>query len=155
MLVTRRWVTPTAREWALIALCGIAWFGLYNVALNAAEQRVDAGTAAMLVNVGPILIALLAGALLGEGFPRQLISGCLVAFGGVVLIGIATSDSSAGLWGVALCLVAASAYAVAVVLQKPLLATLPALEVTLIACTIGALCCLPFAPDLWHDLRTA
>jgi NitT/TauT family transport system permease protein len=33
--------------------------------LNLAEQRVDAGTAAMLVNVGPILIALLAGVVLG------------------------------------------------------------------------------------------
>jgi drug/metabolite transporter (DMT)-like permease len=40
---------------------------------------VDAGTAAMLVNVGPILIALLAGAVLGEGFPRWLLIGAGVA----------------------------------------------------------------------------
>ncbi len=39
----------------------------------------DAGTAAMLVNVGPILIALLAGVLLGENFPRRLFVGCAVA----------------------------------------------------------------------------
>ena len=52
-------------------ICGVLWLGVYNVALNAAERRVDAGTAAMLVNVGPILIAILAGTLLhGEGFPR-------------------------------------------------------------------------------------
>ena len=48
----------------LLVVCGVLWFGAYNVALNAAEQRVDAGTAAMLVNVGPILIALFAGLLL-------------------------------------------------------------------------------------------
>ncbi len=55
---------PTAAEWRSIVLIGVLWFGIYNVALNEAERRVDAGTAAMLVNVGPILIALSAGALL-------------------------------------------------------------------------------------------
>lgn len=40
------------------------------VALNWGEQQVDAGTAAMVVNIGPVLIALLGGWLLKEGFPR-------------------------------------------------------------------------------------
>ena len=31
-----------------MAVCGVAWFAVYNVALNAAEQHVDAGTAAIL-----------------------------------------------------------------------------------------------------------
>jgi drug/metabolite transporter (DMT)-like permease len=48
--------------------------------LNSGERRVDAGTAAMLVNVGPVLIAILAGLLLHEGFPRALFAGCAVAF---------------------------------------------------------------------------
>ncbi len=63
----RPWVAPTRREWGLLAVCGIGWFGVYNVALNAAEQHLDAGTTAMLVNVGPILIAVLAGLWLGRG----------------------------------------------------------------------------------------
>ena len=79
VLLSRRWVTPNRREWTLIAVSGVAWFAAYNLALNAAEQRVDAGTTAMLVNVGPILIALFAGLLLGEGFPRWLVIGALVA----------------------------------------------------------------------------
>jgi hypothetical protein len=65
-----------------IVFCGIFWFGIYNVALNEAERRVDAGTAAMLVNIGPILIAVLAGIMLREGFPPKLLAGCLVAFWG-------------------------------------------------------------------------
>ena len=73
-------------------MCGLLWFAIYNVALNEAERRVDAGTAAMLVNIGPILIALLAGWLLDEGFPRTLLTGCAIAFGGVVVIGLATSS---------------------------------------------------------------
>ncbi len=62
-----RWVSPTREEWLLVGLCGLAWFAAYNVLLNAAEQRLDAGTTAMLVNIGPILIAGLAGLVLGEG----------------------------------------------------------------------------------------
>jgi drug/metabolite transporter (DMT)-like permease len=157
LLVTRRrWVAPTRREWALIALCGLAWFGVYNVALNAAEQRVDAGTTAMLVNVGPILIALFAGLLLGEGFPRWLVIGALVAFSGAVLVGAATADAErADLLGVVLCLVAAVTYAIGVLAQKPVLRRLPGLQVTWLACTIGAVACLPFAPQLLDDLATA
>ena len=126
------------------------------MALNEAERRVDAGTAAMLVNVGPILIAVLAGLFLGEGFPRRLIAGVLVAFAGTVLIGVATSTGGAAdLWGVLLCLVAAVAYAVGVVTQKPLLAKASGLHVTLIVTVIGAVACLPFAPALVDEIQTA
>ena len=45
------------------------WFGGYNVALNAAEHLLDAGTSALLINVNPILVAIMAGIFLKEGFP--------------------------------------------------------------------------------------
>jgi drug/metabolite transporter (DMT)-like permease len=147
---------PVGRGWAQLAVCGVLWFGVYNVALNEAERRVDAGTAAMLVNVGPILIAVLAGSLLGEGFPPRLILGGAVAFAGIVVIGASTSPAAgADRWGVGLCLVAAVGYAVGVVAQKPLLTTVPALRVTWLACLVGAVCCLPFAPALVRDLGAA
>ncbi len=150
------WIPPSRREWALLAGCGVAWFAVYNVALNAAEQRVDAGTTAMLVNVGPILIALLAGALLGEGFPRWLLAGAAVAFGGAVLIGAVTTRAApADLAGVLLCLLAAATYALGVLAQKPALRRLPALQVTWLACTMGAVVCLPFGGGLLADSRTA
>ena len=156
MLVSRRWVTPTPREWGLVALCGIAWFGIYNVALNAGEQRVDAGTSALLVNVGPILIALFAGVLLREGFPRWLLVGALVAFGGTAIVGLSTTtDARSDLLGVVLCLVAALTYAIGVLAQKPALRRLPGLQVTWLACTIGAVACLPFTPGLLADLAAA
>jgi drug/metabolite transporter (DMT)-like permease len=47
---------PAERNLALVVAAGVVWFGGYNLALNAAEQLVDAGTAAMLVSVGPLLI---------------------------------------------------------------------------------------------------
>jgi drug/metabolite transporter (DMT)-like permease len=151
----RGWVRPTGREWVLLSVCGVGWFGVYNVALNAAEQHLDAGTTAMLVNIGPLLIAVFAGLLLGEGFPRWLVAGLAVAFGGVVLIGLATRGSGADLFGVGACLVAAVTYAAGVVAQKPLLRRLPGWQVTVTACAMGAVCCLPWAGVLAGELAGA
>ncbi|NEM08532.1 DMT family transporter [Geodermatophilus normandii] len=151
----RGWVAPARREWRLLAVCGIGWFAVYNVALNAAEQHLDAGTTAMLVNIGPILIAVLAGVWLGEGFPRWLVAGLAVAFAGVLFIGLAGRGSGGDLVGVLLCLVAAVTYAVGVVAQKPVLRRLPPLQVTAIACAIGTVCCLPWVGALASDLAAA
>jgi drug/metabolite transporter (DMT)-like permease len=155
LMAGRGWVSPTRREWGLLAVCGVGWFGVYNVALNAAEQHLDAGTTAMLVNIGPILIAVFAGLLLGEGFPRWLVAGIAVAFAGVLLIGVATRSAETDLLGVALCVVAAVTYAAGVVAQKPLLRRLPGLQVTFTACATGAVCCLPWAGALVDDLSAA
>jgi drug/metabolite transporter (DMT)-like permease len=156
LVAVRREALPPRADVPRLVLCSLLWFAAYNVILNTAEQRVDAGTAAMLVNTGPILIAVLAGVLLGEGFPRTLLAGCAIAFAGAVVIGLATSERGvdAG-WGAALCLVAAAAYAGAVVAQKPLLERTSGLQITFLACAIAATACLPFAPDLVHDVRSA
>ena len=55
---------------------GVLWFGIYNVALNAGERRVDAGTAAMLIQVSPILVAVLAACSSRRRRPRASASGC-------------------------------------------------------------------------------
>ncbi len=156
--VSGRWVHPSAREWALITVCALAWFAAYNIALNAAEQRLDAGTSAMLVNIGPILIALGAAVILGEGFSARLAAGALVACAGAVLIGRASTGHGgrgATASGIALCLLAALAYAVGVIAQKPVLGRLPALQVTWLACLIGTLACLPWLPALAGELGDA
>jgi drug/metabolite transporter (DMT)-like permease len=139
-----------------VVVCGVLWFGAYNVALNAAERRVDAGTASLLVNIAPLFIALLAGLALKEGVGRLLLVGCAVSFSGVALIALGTSRHgvSAG-WGAALCIIAAAVYAVGVVAQKPALRYGSPLAVTWLACAIGAVCCLPFAPALVRQLGHA
>ncbi|GEK81390.1 DMT family transporter [Agrococcus baldri] len=149
------WVRPTRREWLLLAVFGLAWFLVYNLALNAAEHELDPGTAALLVNVAPLIVALVAGTLLGEGFPRWLIVGAVVAFGGIALIGLATASGALSVVGVVLALVAALTYAIAVLVQKPLLARLPGLQVTLIGVVIGALGSLPWGGALVAQLAAA
>jgi drug/metabolite transporter (DMT)-like permease len=140
---------------APLLVCGLLWFGAYNLALNAGERRVDAGTAAMLVNVGPVLIAILAGILLREGFPRALFAGCAVAFGGVVVIALATAGRTTTTAGVLLCLAAALAYAGGVVAQKVVLRTLTGTQTIFLCCVIGAAACLPFVAQLAHQLGAA
>ena len=156
IVLARREPLPSRRDLGAIAFVGVFWFGLYNIALIEAEQRVDAGTAAMLVNIGPILIAVLAGLVLGEGFPPRLLGGMAIAFAGVIVIGSATSDGGATpSWGALLCLVAAIGYAVGVVAQKPVLTRVSTLQVTWLACTFGAIVCLPFAGILAGELPDA
>ena len=156
VVAIRREPLPRRRDLPGIAAFGVLFLGVYSVTLNAAERRVDAGTAAMLINTGPILIAILAGIFLKEGFPRWLFAGCAVAFAGCVLIALASSGSGsrAGL-GIALLIVAAVAYASAVVIQKPMLARASPLQVTWLGCAAGAVVCMPFASTLGGELDDA
>ena len=158
IVAVRRPAWPARRDLVPIVAIGGLWFGIYFLALNAAEREVDAGTAAMLVNVAPILIAVLSGLFLGEGFPPRLLLGCVIAFAGVVVISFATSGQQPGgatLLGIGLCFVSATVYSVAVTIQKPLLRRVNGQMVTWLACTVGVLVSLPFLPELLRGIGTA
>jgi len=154
----RGWVpVPPWRDLRTIAVYGVLFLGVYSVTLNTAERLVDAGTAAMIVNSGPILIAVLAGIFLREGYPPGLFAGCVIAFLGAVLIGMGAvrSEQPSALLGAALCGIAAVAYAVAVVVQKAVLVRVSALPVTWLGCVAATVVCLPFGPVLVAETATA
>lgn len=156
LVLVRREPLPHRADFPAILLFGLLWFGVYNIVLNQSERLVDAGTAAMLVNISPVFIAILGGILLREGFPRRVVIGCAIGFAGAVIIGFATSTRGfqAGV-GAVLCVVAAAAYAGGVTAEKPVLARSSAVSVTWLGCTIGAIACLPFAPQLAGQLAHA
>ena len=148
-LLRSRRLRMTRNEVLLLLLCGVSWFGIYNIALNDSERRIDAATAAMLVQVGPIVVALLAAVFLGERLTGWLLAGIAVAFAGVVVIGMAMrGDGGSNVSGVLLALLAAVTYAIGVVSQKVLLRRLSGLEVVCYACWIGVVVCLPWSADL-------
>jgi drug/metabolite transporter (DMT)-like permease len=155
VLAARREGLPPRAAWPGIAVSGVLWFGLYMVALNWGEQKVDAGTAAMVVNLGPVLIALLGGLLLKEGFPRQLMTAVAVSFTGAVVVGLSRSSGSSSVLGVLLCLAAALLYAAGVVAQKPALRHASALQVTAFGCLVGTVACLPFTGRLVSEVGRA
>jgi drug/metabolite transporter (DMT)-like permease len=146
--VARGLPRPSGRDWLGLVVIGVLWFGVYNVALNQGEHHVDAGTSAMLIQISPVLIAVLATLFLGERFTPWLGIGLVLAFAGVVLIGVSQPGGHHDLAGLLLCLLAALVYSIALVVQKPLVSRLSALHVTWLACTVGAVACLPFAGQL-------
>ncbi|WP_346231936.1 DMT family transporter [Parafrigoribacterium mesophilum] len=156
VLIGRRWVAPTRRQWLLITGFGVCWFGGYNVALNIGEQTLEAGTAAMVVNIAPILIAAAAAFFLKERIAKWLIIGGGIAFLGVVLIGVSTGATGVGNGvGILWCLLAAFTFAAGVLFQKPVLGGLPSQQVTWLGCVIGGIFCLPFIGDLIHEVQAA
>jgi len=155
MMALKRPALPARRELPAIIAFGVLWFGIYNVALNQGERLIDAGTAAMAVNVAPILIAVLASWVLRERLSRWVLAGLGIAFAGAAVIAVSSSSHHGGIGGVLLCLLAATVYAVAVVIQKPVLGRVSPVAVTWGGCLAGAVVCLPFAPALLHELRGA
>ncbi|MFJ4650969.1 DMT family transporter [Nocardia sp. NPDC088792] len=138
----------------LIAIYAVLWLAGYTVALNSAERHVDAGTAALLVNVAPLLVAFGAGMLFHEGLPRSLIVGALISMTGVAAITVGT-DGHRDLLGVLLGLAAAVLYAVGVLAQKAALRHTDGLTAIWLGCVIGTVVLLPWAPQLARELAVA
>jgi drug/metabolite transporter (DMT)-like permease len=155
LMAVRRPALPKRRDLPAIVACGVLWLGAYNVALNAGEHLVDAGTAAMLVNVAPIMIALLAASVLRERLGRPLLAGLAVAFVGAAVIGVSSGRHHGGFDGALLCVLAAAVYSVAVVVEKPVLGRVSPIAVTWGACLAGAVVCLPFTPTLVAEVGRA
>ncbi len=140
---------PARPDVVRLAICGALWPGVYFVLLNAAERHVDAGTAAILVKLAPVLVALGAAVVLREGLPSRLLAGSGVALAGVVVVGAGGRGDAAG---VLLGLGAAVAYAGGVLLQKPVLHRTTPLVAAAIGTGAGAVLSAPFAPALASDL---
>ncbi|MFK0046152.1 DMT family transporter [Streptomyces sp. NPDC090741] len=158
LLLVRRQGLPPREAWRGILLSGVVWFCGYTVALNWGERLVDAGTASLLVNTGPILMALLAARLLGEALPPRLLAGMAVSFAGAVVVGLSMSSGDGGstsVLGVVLCLLAAVAYATGVIAQKPALSYGTPLQITAYSCLTGTAACLPFSGQLLEELPRA
>lgn len=145
---------PRGLPLALTIAYGALWFALYTVLVNAAEQHLDAGTTALLVNIAPIIVAVLAGAFLHEGFPPLLTVGIAISFAGAAVIAF-TGDGRRDGAGVALAVAAALLYGISVVAQKLVLRSTDPLTATTLGATVGALVLLPWAPQLFRELAAA
>lgn len=137
------------RDLLVLFVAGGLGIAVYNVLLNAGERRVDAGTAAILVNTGPLWAAVLALAFLGERARPRLLVGMLVSFSGVWIL---SGGASVLAPGAALILLAAVAQATQFVLLRQLLGRLDPALVTACAIWSGTLLLLPAAPSLAGQL---
>jgi drug/metabolite transporter (DMT)-like permease len=118
------------------------------------RRRNDAGTAALLVNIAPLLVAFGAGMFLGEGYPRRLIVGSLVALGGVAVIALGSTAHRDWI-GVMLCLLTAVLYAAGMLIQKVTLRRVDGLTAIWLGCLVATAMLVPWTPQLIGELRLA
>jgi len=75
------------RVWLHIAVSGLLLHSIYlGGVFTAIDAGIDSGISALIVGVQPLLVALLAGSLLGEALTRQQWLGFLLGLGGLVLV---------------------------------------------------------------------
>ncbi|MDQ2846528.1 MAG: DMT family transporter [Actinomycetota bacterium] len=146
---------PRGNGLLMVATYGVLWFAGYTVVLNTAERHLDAGTAAMLVNIAPILVAVAAGLFMAEGFPRPLVLGIVVAFAGVLIIAVGGAGVHSDGLGMVLGIVTAVLYAAGVLTQKIALRTVDAVSATWVGCAVGTIALTPFLPQAVHQYAHA
>ncbi|MGO4197553.1 DMT family transporter [Rhizobium sp. YAF28] len=150
-----RWTPLKGTDLARISVAGVLFIAAYAVLLNTGEQTVPAGPASFIINTMPIFTALIATLFLGERFGLWGWVGTAVSFAGVALIAASAAGGLGLDLNAVLILGAALCSAVASVLQKPVLARLPALTVTAWVLFLGSLPLLPAMPATVKALAVA
>ena len=146
---------PRGRDLLRAAGAGLVGVALYHWALNTGEREVSAAAASVLVNLNPLVTALLAVALLGERAGARLWLGFATGLAGALLISWGEGGAMRFSAGTALVLLAAVAQAVYFVVQKPLLARWPPIGIVAVGLWSGTVALLVFAPGLPGALRAA
>ena len=145
---------PRWRDVPRFALTGLIGISLYNLALNSGEVAVSAGVSSLLIASAPIWVALLSIAL-GERLTALGWGGVCTSFAGVAMIA-AGEGGGIHLSAAALLLAAAALFsAIYIVMQKQLLQTYNALEVTTYSIWAGTIFLLPFGIGLGRVIHTA
>lgn len=143
-LALRRIRRPRRDDFRRVCATGLIGITAYQLLLNAGEVAVTAATASFLVAVAPVFAALLARVVLRERLGALGWAGVFIAFAGTAIVGLTEGGSFELSTGVLLVLGAALAQAVFFVLQKPLLTSYTALEVTFYAMWVGVVPLLAF-----------
>jgi drug/metabolite transporter (DMT)-like permease len=154
-LVVVRPPLPQRDEVWRFAMGGVFSIALYTALLNLGEQTVQAGAASFIVNISPIITALLAVKLLGERFPRTAWTGTALSFLGVGLIALGESGSLKLGVGALMVLGSALCAAIATIAQKPLFVRHKALTVAAWNMLVGALLLAFALPAAFIEVSTA
>lgn len=151
----QRMPLPRWRDLPILTLMGILGFSLYGILLNNGQRTVSAGASSLIVNISPVLVALLAWVLYRERLTGWAWMGFLLSLSGVALIGagreggLTFSEGVLPLLGAALCLASYSA------LQKRLLGRYTPLQFLTYAIWLSTLTLLIFLPGLPEAMTRA
>ena len=143
--VRRRGIPPAA-DLGRLFIVGLLGVSGYQFLLNTGSQTVSAATAAVLVNLAPVVAALLAPLLVNEHLTRRQWAGVALAFAGSVSVSATEGGEVSFSWGAVAVLGSAVVAGLFVLRQKPMLETYSALEVTGWATILATLPALVFLP---------
>jgi drug/metabolite transporter (DMT)-like permease len=144
----RRWDVPR-RAWLPLIFGGVFGIAVYHGLLNWGMRRVDAASAAFIINTGPLFTALLARWFLQERLRWAHWTGLAVAFTGVALIASSRGPVRAnGIWFLAI-LASAFLQSCFFVITRRLSGTLTSLQLTVLSIFIATSSLLPF---LWNGV---
>lgn len=146
---------PERSDLPQITLIGFLGFTAYNIALNAGEVAVSAGTASFIVASAPIFMALFATVFLKDHLEIYGWLGIIISFSGVALISFGTGDSLQLNPMVMLILMAAILQAMYSIMQKPLLKKYSPIMLVTYAVWIGTAFLLVFLPGLVREIPAA
>jgi drug/metabolite transporter (DMT)-like permease len=155
MLAATRKPLPERRDWPRLALVGVLGIAAYNLALNYGTQFIHAGSAAFLVNTAPIFTAIFAVTLLGEQVTKVAFAGMALSFAGAVLIFLGEGEGVAFEPGALLILLAALAFSLFFITQKPLLGRYTPIQVITVAVWVGTVLMVPFSLDVGSEVAGA
>jgi drug/metabolite transporter (DMT)-like permease len=98
---------PRRRDLPRILATWLTGMAAYQLLLNAGEQTVTPGTASILVNTGPVFVALLAIRFLGERLTARVWLGVTISFTGALIIALSSGNGLSVSGGALLVLAAA------------------------------------------------
>lgn len=146
---------PKISELWRFAFGGVVFVALYTGMLNIGEQTVSAGAASFIINVSPILTAVMAMLMLGERFSLVAWAGTFLSFAGIGIIALGESNGLQFNTGTVLIVGAALCTASNTIIQKPLFSHHKPLSVAAWNMVLGAICLLPFLPNGITEMHTA
>lgn len=136
------WVPPGPGDWRCFLRAGLVSSIFYQVAFIVGLSLTTAGNAAVILSTAPLWTVLLHARLNRERLETPVWAGALVSLLGITMIVIGSGKKlefgGTAAAGDLITLAAAFLWALNTNLQKPLVARLPPLQVTLILLTIGA-----------------
>ena len=143
----------TPRQCAEQAMIGaLVHFTYLGGVFTAIEWGVEAGMSALIVGLQPVLMAWIAGLLLGERLAAVQWLGMALGLAGVLLVVLRKLDAGVGDWsGVAVNIVGLIAISIGTILQKRLSEDTPQRAGGMVQFASGAACCLVLA-FLFEDM---
>ncbi|WP_432280475.1 EamA family transporter [Tropicimonas omnivorans] len=142
LLVTRQ--LPPLRWLGRLAILGALNFSIFWTALFVAAYRLPGGFAATLTSIQPLIVLILARAVLGTPLTARGVGAAIVGIGGVALL-VLGPDADPDVIGIAAALIGSVSMASGIVLTRKWRPDVPALTFTAWQLTAGGLLLLPAA----------